>query len=125
VGRSYKMATERTRPEHLAVMSPAEKRARSDARVSALLDGIPEERRGQVSAKLGQMPVSMRRTYLEAIGGRSPASAMKAFCQECVGWVKEEVRLCTGLGCPLWGYRPYQGGVEEEEAGDGEADNAG
>jgi len=54
------------------------------------------------------MPKACRSTYLRAVGGRWPKSAIKAFCLECVGWQRAEVARCTALACPLWAYRPFR-----------------
>ena len=66
------------------------------------------DRQQQIDARLRQMPESCRRTYNRAVSGKSKASAVRAFCQECVGYVRAEVTACTDVGCPLWPYRPYQ-----------------
>jgi len=66
--------------------------------------------------RLQSMPISCHGTYKAAIEGRSRAKAVKAFCQECVGYERKLVRQCTDEGCPLFPYRPYQTkGVEEED----------
>ncbi len=38
----------------------------------------------------------------------TPMQAIKAFCNECVGGIREDIRNCTSQKCPLWIYRPYQ-----------------
>lgn len=60
----------------------------------------------QIEKRLQEMPLSCRNNYHKAMRGRSMKSAIKAFCSECVGWQREEVKLCTDLGCPLYPYRP-------------------
>jgi hypothetical protein len=35
----------------------------------------------------------------------TPIKAIRAKCLDCTGNQPKEVRLCTCLGCPLWGYR--------------------
>lgn len=55
-----------------------------------------------------QIPPRYKGIYDKAMRGRSPKSAMQAFCLECVGWVKDEVTKCTDPECPLYPYRPYQ-----------------
>ena len=70
-------------------------------------------RKSAIAERLAQMPKSHRRTYLKATRGKgSPRIAIKAFCAECCGWDRQEVRLCTGLACPLWPYRPFVEGQE-------------
>jgi hypothetical protein len=67
------------------------------------------------------MPRIHRANYDEAVSGKSRKAAIKAFCLECVCWQKEEVRLCTGLECPLYRYRPYQGSKQcDNRSGFGE-----
>ena len=35
----------------------------------------------------------------------TPMKAIRAKCLDCTGNQSKEVRLCTCLSCPLWGYR--------------------
>jgi hypothetical protein len=72
------------------------------------LSRLEPTRRAAVKDRLSQMPKTGRSTYLRAVGGRSPKSAIKAFCLECVGWQRAEVARCTDLACPLWAYRPFR-----------------
>jgi hypothetical protein len=61
------------------------------------------------------MPKSCRAGYLRAAEGTaSPREAIKAFCLECVGYKRVEVRRCTATACPLWAYRPWQDAEKEE-----------
>ena len=76
---------------------------RQDARA---VPGTP--RALAIDRRLAQTPERVRRTYLRAVGGRSLAAGVKAFCLECVGWKRVEVTACTALACPLWPYRPFQ-----------------
>jgi hypothetical protein len=41
--------------------------------------------------------------------------ALKLKCLECSCWSTKEVRDCKVKGCALWGFRPYQGPIEEDE----------
>ena len=41
-------------------------------------------------------------------GNRSLRDGIDAFCIQCVGYVIDDVRNCTSIGCPLWQLRPYQ-----------------
>jgi hypothetical protein len=62
----------------------------------------------QIEQRRKQMPKIHRANYDDAVSGKSRKAAIKAFCLMCVQWQKEEVRLCTDLGCPLYPYRPYK-----------------
>lgn len=80
---------------------------------------LDARRMERVKAKLEAMPVSDRRTYIRAVKGNKPA-AIKAGCSECVGYVRQEVRLCTSTSCPFYTIRPFQtstptGDSEEDE----------
>ena len=66
----------------------------------------PKTREGQIAERLVQIPESQQQTYLRATKGKNRAAAVKAFCYECCGYEREEVKLCTDLACPLWLYRP-------------------
>ena len=65
-------------------------------------------RRPFVAKRLADMPKTARNKYLRAVGGRSPRAGIKAFCNECCGWQRNEVARCTALACPLYPYRPFQ-----------------
>jgi hypothetical protein len=65
--------------------------------------------------KIKIIPTSMRSVYRKAMTGKSKSAGIKAFCQECMGYVKKEVTLCTSPNCPLFPYRPYQ---KEDESDD-------
>lgn len=60
---------------------------------------------------LSSVPIRYRgiaeRALLKSSG---KANALKAKCQECVGYedVPDRVRNCTEWKCPLWQFRPYQ-----------------
>jgi hypothetical protein len=67
-----------------------------------------KSREEQIAERLRNMPQSYRANYKKAVQGNSLRAAIKAFCQECVGWQIEGIRECTDLGCPLYAVRPYQ-----------------
>ena len=63
----------------------------------------------RIQKKAAEMPETMRKAYLRAAAGTaSPRAAIKAFCLECVGYVRAEVTQCTDEACPLFMYRPFQ-----------------
>jgi len=51
------------------------------------------------------IPPMFQKLYRRAKTGRSQQAAIRSFCVECVGYVLEEVKLCTDTGCPLYEYR--------------------
>jgi len=69
----------------------------------------PVAEMAKIAKRLEDTPETMRRTYLQAVSGRSKPAAIRAFCAECVGWEREEVRLCTAPACLLYPYRPFMG----------------
>ena len=79
---------------------------------------FPEGSIGRHNAiqRLENMPSGSRTTYIRAMKGKSLASAVKAFCMECVGWQRVEVRDCTAHACPLYPYRPSKTLFEGESA---------
>ena len=40
------------------------------------------------------------------------ASAIKAFCRECLAGDVKAIRDCTGIYCPLYPFRPYRNYVK-------------
>lgn len=69
---------------------------------------LSDRGRALVESRLLEMPLSCRMGYLKSLGGNSPMSGIKAHCLECVGWVRDEVRLCTSPCCALYPYRPFK-----------------
>jgi hypothetical protein len=64
------------------------------------------------------IPISMRATYDKAMTGKSRTAAVRAFCQECCGYERFQVSLCTDTGCPLYRYRPYRSAAAIRKARD-------
>jgi len=50
------------------------------------------------------VPPLYRGTYDKAMAGK-PMAAIKAKCQECTNWQREEIKQCTIEYCPLWPLR--------------------
>lgn len=65
-----------------------------------------------------EAPASYRATLDRAYSGRSKAAGIKAFCLQCVGFLRNEVRDCSAQGCPLHPYRPYQNQGPEADQGE-------
>jgi hypothetical protein len=61
---------------------------------------------------------ALRRDLFDRVAHEAapPRAAIKAKCQECVGYedVTESIRSCRVHRCALWAYRPYQ--ADEPEA---------
>lgn len=72
----------------------------------------PEEQRDELIAERRvKIPPMYVGAWDRAIEGTcSPRAAIKAKCQDCVGWenTTAEIRGCLVRLCPLWKYRPYQ-----------------
>ena len=64
-------------------------------------------REEQIQRRLDQIPISCRGMYKKAVKKKSMRAALNSFCLECVGYQREEIKVCTDLACPLWAYRPY------------------
>lgn len=79
---------------------------------------ISPERQVAIDKRYGEMPKIYRNTYLKAVHCKSMRAALTAFCLECVIDQRIEIQLCTDLGCPLWGFRPYQKSIDEKIDGD-------
>lgn len=115
-----KNQTEEQRAEMKAKADATREKMRNVPAIMAeLLNDLESTKQGrQVEDRLEQMPVSRRATYTKAMRGRSRGSAIRAFCQMCVGWQisvdgENQIEDCTDLGCPLYPYRPYREGGEE------------
>jgi len=67
------------------------------------------DRNEQTAKRLRQMPRNCRSTYEKAVKGKSLRAGANSFCFECMGYQREEVKICTDLGCPLYPYRPTTG----------------
>lgn len=65
--------------------------------------GLPPE----VETYAQRIPTAYRKNYLRAMLGKSKAAALKAKCQDCTNWQREEITHCPVMTCPCWPYRPY------------------
>ena len=69
--------------------------------------------------EVAQAPVSCRGTLVRAYEGSAPPrGAIRAFCLYCTGYTRADISDCTALACPLWNYRPYQAGADDDAAPD-------
>lgn len=57
--------------------------------------------------KLKNIPKAYQNRFIRAWKGNRSA-AVHANCLECMGYVREEVHLCTTKTCPMWKLRPYR-----------------
>jgi hypothetical protein len=62
----------------------------------------------RIQKRLSDMPDIYRGNYKKAMKGRNRTAAVKAFCLECVGWQRNEVKECSSVECPLYLYRPFK-----------------
>lgn len=74
----------------------------------------PPSKGGTLGSR-NSVPSHLVPLFQKAAKGKSRASAIKCFCLSCVGFVKSDVKSCTGTGCPLYVYRPYQKGLVDEK----------
>lgn len=85
-----------------------------DAKISELVRGLNDRQTKQVEI----CPRPYRLRYARALVREiPPATAIRAKCEECVGWedVHDRVGSCTVTICPLWKFRPYQTESDQEE----------
>lgn len=66
-------------------------------------------------AVLADTPSSAKLIMQRAFEAKcSPRAAIKAFCLHCTAYMRAEVTNCTSLGCPLYAFRPYQTGADDD-----------
>ncbi len=78
---------------------------------SGMLGGnnMRKGRKMSITSKAKDMPEIYKKNYLASVSGKaSPRNAIKAFCIECMGYVRGEVTDCDTIDCPLNLYRPYR-----------------
>jgi hypothetical protein len=66
------------------------------------------EQRHKIELRRQDVPELYRGIYDKAMSGKSRAAGTKAFCLECMGWARNEIKACTSPQCPLFPYRPYK-----------------
>jgi hypothetical protein len=72
------------------------------------------KRKIDISKVLKGVPHNWRARYRRILEGeRSPTTAIRVKCAECVGFedVVSRVRECQTERCPLWAFRPFQQGT--------------
>ena len=97
--------TEAAKANRLAARSLAKS---VDELMKSATVGWPTTQKAIIRKRLEDKPESCRAGYLRAMEGKSVAAAVKSHCLECVSWVRPEVTRCTGVGCAMWPYRPFQ-----------------
>lgn len=65
-------------------------------------DKKPDET--EIPMWVAQMPARAMKVYYK----RMRTEAVAAFCTQCMGGNRAEVKRCVSYGCPLWPYRPWQ-----------------
>ena len=69
---------------------------------------IKQKRLEARKKRRGDVPMKYRSIYDRAMQGKSRKAAIHSFCLECVDWLIDEIRDCTGYACPLYEVRPYK-----------------
>ena len=93
----------------MASVMKMESSERAALRLEADKKQRERERTFSDQERLEQVPSSMRKTFMDAYEGKAGLrAAIKAKCQDCSSWQREEIANCEARGCPLWNYRPYQ-----------------
>ncbi len=72
---------------------------------------LNEAQKNAISDALPAYRLVLKRAY----SGASKTLAIKAFCLQCTGYLRAEVRACSAHACPLWPYRPYQTDKDKNE----------
>ncbi len=68
-----------------------------------------------ILSKAKDMPEIYKKNYLATVAGTaSPRNAIKAFCIECMCYVRSEVTKCSTIECPLNLFRPYRKENDED-----------
>jgi len=62
----------------------------------------------KIQKRLNDMPSAYRNIYKKAMAGKNRAAGVKAFCLECMGWQRNEIKNCDSVACPLYPYKPYK-----------------
>jgi hypothetical protein len=58
---------------------------------------------------LRNVPKKYRKLALRVLAEESsPREAIKNMCLACMGWIRQEVALCTSPACPLYAFRPFK-----------------
>ncbi len=81
----------------------------------------PQEK---IARRRADTPRAYRKNYDRAMAGQSRKAAMHAFCLECMGWAREEIKVCTSPACPLYPYRPYCNPQDTSEGEDIDAESS-
>jgi hypothetical protein len=81
-------------------------KAIAEARYANNLKNLNDAQR----AYLEFVPNSLKKRWASIIVGEntSPSKCIAMKCMECVGYIKEEVRVCSAVACPLYYLRPYK-----------------
>lgn len=89
----------------------AEGRARATSRLNARIAHIKAHLPKSAIQIVETCPVRYRPLLAQTlVGDANKTEAIKAQCQQCVGWeeVMDRVRECNSRACGLWHHRPYQ-----------------
>jgi len=68
--------------------------------------GLEEYRQRVQSGEIE--PVKRKNPATKFAERETRKTAIDAFCWECMGELREEIRNCTATHCPLYNFRPYK-----------------
>ncbi len=100
-----------SRRAKLTGLTPAEARVRAEETYSRRIQTVKSKVPDRIMRMIENTPVTYRGRLVKALSGEcSPAKAVIAMCEHCVGYeeVRPRVGGCTSFGCPLHHFRPYQ-----------------
>ena len=83
----------------------------NDTKNAPVSDFITLKRNARLKAIAEDAPSKLR-LFERVYGGKTaPRNAIKAFCNECMGFDVDGIRKCSAPACPLYEYRPYRNAV--------------
>ena len=104
---------------NLLGVTHAEGRARAENRLAEREKWIAENLPKSAQRVFESAPVKYKKLLAKVLCGEANRTeAVKAHCQQCVGWEDtiRRVRDCGSRACAVWHHRPYQ--AEESETED-------
>jgi len=113
-----KQETKKEKKKKASVKKKNEEEGKAFSERYSLIEKNPEDSEDLSPLEKARLRMREKRDAGETIERLNPIekfnanptrkTAMAAFCYECVGYLREEVRNCPSKNCPLWKWRPYQ-----------------